>query len=122
MKIRNDLELADYLEKKVIDDGYSPAAALASIKPEGTEFSTTIGVSAFYSYITKGVFRFLTNADLPEKPKRKRTYKRVKVMNVRHGKICGGRKNPLPGPVQLVCRGVGIFLTPGDGYSGSGSE
>ncbi len=32
LKIGNDLKLADYLEKKVIDDGYSPAAALASIK------------------------------------------------------------------------------------------
>lgn len=80
LKIGNDLQLADYLEKKVIDDGYSPAAALASIKLEGKTFSTSICVSTFYSYITKGVFRFLTNADLPEKPKRKRPYKKVKTM------------------------------------------
>ena len=80
LKIGNDLQLADYLEKKVIDDGYSPAAALASIKLEGKTFSTSICVSTFYSYITKGVFRFLTNADLPEKPKKKRTYKKVKTM------------------------------------------
>ena len=71
-------ELADYLEKKVIDDRYSPAAALALIKLEGKTFSTSICVSTFYSYITKGVFRFLTNADLPEKPKKKRTYKKLR--------------------------------------------
>ena len=80
LKIGNDLQLADYLEKKVIDDGYSPAAALASIKLAGKKFSTSICVSTFYSYITKGVFRFLTNTDLPEKPKRKRPYKKVKTM------------------------------------------
>ena len=80
LKIGNDLQLADYLEKKVIDDGYSPAAALASIKLAGKKFSTSICVSTFYSYITKGVFRFLTNADLPEKPKKKRKYKKVKTM------------------------------------------
>lgn len=80
LKIGNDLELADYLEKKVLEDGYSPAAALASVKLEGKTFSTTICVSTFYSYITKGVFRFLTNADLPEKPKKKRKYRKVKTM------------------------------------------
>ena len=80
LKIGNDRELADFLEKKVLEDGYSPAAALASIKLEGKTFSTSICVSTFYSYITKGVFRFLTNADLPEKPKRKRAYKKVKTM------------------------------------------
>ncbi len=80
LKIGNDLQLADYLEKKVIDDGYSPAAALASIKLAGKKFSTSICVSTFYSYITKGVFRSLTNADLPEKPKKKRKYKKVKTM------------------------------------------
>ena len=80
LKIGNDRELADFLEKKVIEEKYSPAAALASIKIEGKKFSTSICVSTFYSYITKGVFRFLTNADLPEKPKKKRTYKKVKTM------------------------------------------
>ncbi len=80
LKIGNDHALAEYLEKKVVDEGYSPAAALASIENEGKEFSTSICVSTFYSYITKGVFLRLTNADLPEKPKRKRTYRTVKTV------------------------------------------
>lgn len=78
LKIGNDHELAEYLEKKVIEEGFSPAAAIASIEMEGREFSTTICTSTFYNYISKGVFLNLTNADLPEKPKRKRTYKKVK--------------------------------------------
>lgn len=78
LKIGNDHELAEYLEKKVIEEGFSPAAALASIEVEGRKFSTTICTSTFYNYISKGVFLNLTNADLPEKPKRKRTYKKVK--------------------------------------------
>ena len=80
LKIGNDRALADYLEKKVVEEGYSPAAALASIETEGKEFSTSICVSTFYSYIEKGVFLHLTNADLPEKPKRKRPYHKVKTV------------------------------------------
>ena len=53
LKIGNDRELADFLEKKVLEDGYSPAAALAAIELEGKTFSTSICVSTFYSYITK---------------------------------------------------------------------
>ena len=80
LKIGNDRALADYLEKKVVEEGYSPAAALASIEIEGKEFSTSICVGTFYNYITKGVFLRLTNADLPEKPKRKRPYRTVKTV------------------------------------------
>jgi len=79
LKIGNDYALAQYLEKKVAEDGYSPAAALASIELEGLEFSTTISTSTFYSYIEKGVFLTLTNADLPEKSKRKQAYRTVKT-------------------------------------------
>lgn len=80
LKIANDHELADYLEKKVVDEGFSPAAALASIEHEGKEFKTSICTSTFYSYIEKGVFLNLSNKDLPEKSKKKRAYKKVKTV------------------------------------------
>ena len=79
LKIGNDRELADYLERKVIEEDRPPAAALADIELEGRTFKTSICVSTFYSYIEKGVFLNLTNKDLPEKPKRKRPYHRVKT-------------------------------------------
>lgn len=80
LKIGNDYELAEYLERKMLEEDRSPAAALADIKIEGREFSTTICVCTLYSYITKGVFLTLTNADLPQKPKKKRVYHKVKQM------------------------------------------
>ena len=51
LKIGNDRELADYLERKVIEEDRSPAAALADIELEGRTFKTSICVSTFYSYI-----------------------------------------------------------------------
>lgn len=81
-------ELADYLERKVIEEDRSPAAALADIELEGRTFKTSICVSTFYSYIEKGVFLNLTNKDLPEKPNRKRPYHRVKTTETRP---CGAR-------------------------------
>lgn len=80
LKIGTDFELAEYLESKVLDkeNPRSPAAALAEIRLEGRAFKTSICVGTFYSYITKGVFLRLTNADLPCKPNRKRGYRRVK--------------------------------------------
>lgn len=69
LKIGRDYALAEYLERKVLEEGRSPAAALADIALEGLEFKTTICTSTFYGYITKGVFLMLTNNDLPEKAK-----------------------------------------------------
>ena len=78
LKIGKDRELAAYLENKVLNEGRSPAAALADIAIEGKVFSVTICAGTFYSYIEKGIFLRLTNKDLPEKPKRKRQYHKVK--------------------------------------------
>lgn len=80
LKIGSDFELAEYIEKKILEEDRSPAAALADIKLEGKQFKTSICVSTLYSYIEKGVFLTLTNADLPEKPKQKRPYHKVKIM------------------------------------------
>jgi IS30 family transposase len=80
LKIGNDFNFATYVENKIIDEDRSPATALADIKIEGKQFSTSICVTTFYSYIAKGVFLHLTNADLPVKPNRKNTYRKVRVV------------------------------------------
>ena len=80
LKIGRDFELVEYIERKILLEDRSPAAALADIKLEGKEFKTSICASTLYSYITKGVFLTLTNADLPEKPKKKQQYRKVKTM------------------------------------------
>lgn len=80
LKIANDIEYANYIEKKVVEENYSPSAVLGEMIRTGKdkEFQTTICVTTFYSYITKGVFFRLTNKDLPVKKEKKRPYNKVK--------------------------------------------
>lgn len=79
IKIGNDRPLAEYIEGKIIEDKYSPEAALAAAAESGIEFTTSISVRTLYRYIDKGIFIKLTNKDLPVKGKRKKHNKRVKV-------------------------------------------
>ena len=72
LKIGNNLELANFLEEKMLGvqkDGsidkrkrYSPAAALELARREG--YTNLVCVTTLYSYITKGLFLHLTNKDL----------------------------------------------------------
>lgn len=78
IKIGNDRTLAEYIEGKIIEDKYSPEAALAAAE-SGIEFTTSISVRTLYRYIDKGIFLKLTNKDLPVKGKRKKHNKKVKV-------------------------------------------
>ena len=80
LKIGNDQELADFLEKKMLgiqEDGKidqrkrcSPAVALELALREG--FAVTLCVTTIYSYITKRVFLRLTDKDLWEKGKKRK--------------------------------------------------
>lgn len=79
IKIGNDRPLAEYIEGKIIEDKYSPEAALAAAAESGIEFTTSISVRTLYRYIDKGIFLKLTNKDLPVKGKRKKHNKRVRV-------------------------------------------
>lgn len=83
IKIGNDRPLAEYIEGKIIEDKYSPEAALAAAAESGIEFTTSISVRTLYRYIDKGIFLKLTNKDLPVKGKRKKHNKRVKVQKER---------------------------------------
>lgn len=76
LKIGKEQAFADRIEEIIINDGYSPAAALAKIKEEGFDF--TVCVTTLYSYIDKGVFLNLTNKELPVKRKdKKRVYRQT---------------------------------------------
>lgn len=79
IKIGNDRPLAEYIEGKIIEDKYSPEAALAAAAESGIEFTTSISVRTLYRYIDKGIFLKLTNKDLPVKGKRKKHNKRGRV-------------------------------------------
>lgn len=77
LKIGKDRRLADHIEDKIVNNGYSPAAVLGEIKAQGVQFDTTICEATLYSYIKKGVFLHLEQKHLPRKGQRKRTYTRV---------------------------------------------
>ncbi len=79
LKIGNDRELAEYIESKIVDDKFSPEAALAEVERSGIEFKTTISVRTLYRYIDNGIFLKLTNKDLPIKSKKKKHNKKIKV-------------------------------------------
>lgn len=78
LKIGKDIELANYIEDKIVNHKYSPEAALMAIVREGKKFKTTICTTTLYSYIGKDVFAKITNKHLVVKSARKKDYKRVK--------------------------------------------
>ena len=85
LKIGNDIAFANYIEDKIVNDDYSPAAVLGELKAQGREgeFSTTICVATLYSYIDKGIFLKLSNKNLPVKKNKKRKYKKVNRQQAR---------------------------------------
>lgn len=67
LKIGSDYSLAAYLEYKISSCHYSPAAALAEIKSQKLQFSTSISKTTLYRYIDNDLFLHLSNKDLPVK-------------------------------------------------------
>lgn len=76
-KIGSDPELANYIETKILDQHYSPAAVLGEIKQKQLDFKVHICVATLYNYISQGVFSRISNKNLPEKGRRKRRYHKI---------------------------------------------
>lgn len=81
LKIGNDIELANYIEQKIVEEHYSPGALIGEMRRTGMDkkFKVSICEKTVYNYIDKGIFLSLTNKDLPIKGKKKRTYKKVHI-------------------------------------------
>ena len=81
LKIGNDYKYAEYIEKKIIEENYSPEAVLGELRVQNRakDFSVSICIRTLYNYIDKGVFLNLTNKNLPVKRNKKRGYKKVRV-------------------------------------------
>lgn len=95
LKIGNDIELANFLEDMVINNKYSPDAALAKARQQQEKFSTMICTTTFYSYIDKGIFLKLTNKDLPIKRDKKRKYRKVKQARASRGESIENRPDKI---------------------------
>ena len=81
LKIGNDYKYAEYIEKKIIEENYSPEAVLGELRVQNRakDFSVSSCIRTLYNYIDKGVFLNLTNKNLPVKRNKKRGYKKVRV-------------------------------------------
>jgi IS30 family transposase len=91
LKVGKDHKLAEYLEKRIGEDQFSPAAALAQIPRDGLHFSVTLSAKTIYRYIDNGVFLRLTNKDLPVKSTRKREYNHVRAARPARGESIESR-------------------------------
>ena len=82
LKIGRDFAFVNYIERKIIQERYSPEAALAAIRLEGLTFATSICAKTLYNYIDSGLFLRLGNKHLlyksRKKPKQKPERRRVK--------------------------------------------
>jgi len=80
LKIGHDHELANHIEKKIIQEKYTPDAVIGEIWAKGIKFKTSICTKTLYNYIDKELFANITNKDLPVKrvPRKKR-HKKVRV-------------------------------------------
>ncbi len=83
LKLENNYAYADFLERKIVEDHYSPATALAEARKSGFEIS--VCVVTLYHYIEKGVFLRLTNKDLWVKAKKK--HRKKKVQRIAHPQL-----------------------------------
>lgn len=65
IKLGTDHKLANFLEQKIVEEHYSPGAALASARDSGEEFQTEICEKTLYNYIYRGdVFLVLSKEHL----------------------------------------------------------
>lgn len=71
LKIGKDIALANYIEEKIADEGYSPEAVLLDIKRQQMEFSVTLTKPTLYKYIYDGIFLRVSSDNLVIKRKRK---------------------------------------------------
>ena len=74
-KLGNDYAFVKCIEKLILKDGYSPAAALAYIRRNRLSFRTNVCLRTLYNYIDQGYFLHISMKNLPFRGKRKRKQK-----------------------------------------------
>lgn len=78
LKISDDWKLVHYLELKIVDEKYSPEAALKSIKDSGLKFKTLISTRTLYRYIDMGLFENISNKNLAVKGRKRRKINKIR--------------------------------------------
>lgn len=83
IKLGDDYEFVEYIEKRVLKDKLSPCAVLGEIK-RFKMFKTNISKTTLYRYIEQGVFLHLKMSDLPLY-KRKKKYRKAVIKRAPRG-------------------------------------
>ncbi len=79
LKIANDYELVDFIEKEIKDEKKSPYAVAEEIKKD-SKYQTKLCYKTIYNYIDQELFPTLTNKDLPvKKDGKKRNYHHIRT-------------------------------------------
>lgn len=79
LKIANDYELVDFIEKEIKENKKSPYAVAEDIKRD-SKYKTKICFKTIYNYIDQDLFPVLTNKDLPvKKDGKKRNYHHIRT-------------------------------------------
>ena len=114
IQIGNNHKLAQCIEDKIADEGYSPEAALHKIKEDNLTFSVLLSKWTVYRDINDGVFLRLTNKALPMGGKKKTGYKKVQATRALKGdsieerpETVDKREGPLHWEMDSVLSGEG---------------
>lgn len=79
LKLANDYELAEFIEKEIKKENKSPYAVAEDIKKE-EKFKIKLCFKTIYNYIDQDLFKNITNKDLPvKKHGNKRNYHQIKT-------------------------------------------
>lgn len=85
LKIGKDRALETHIRTKILKEGYSPDAVIGEIHVKGLKFERMICVKTLYSYIDRGIFSGISNADLWEKRKqKKKRYKKIQRVSIKN--------------------------------------
>jgi IS30 family transposase len=86
-KIGSDHKLAIHIERRIVDDKYSPGAVIGEIKTKGLQFEVALCTKTLYNMIDSGFFLRLSNKDLPVKRAgKKRQYRSVRKVALKNTK------------------------------------
>lgn len=82
LKLSNDYDFVHFIEDKILNEKYSPYAALMLSKKKG--FKTDICLTTLYSYIHMGLFSNIHEIDMPYQKRKKKDIPvtRVNVKNI----------------------------------------
>lgn len=82
LKLSNDYDFVHFIEDKILNEKYSPYAALVMSKKKG--FKTDICLTTLYSYIHMGLFSNIHEIDMPYQKRKKKDIPvtRVNVKNI----------------------------------------